>query len=78
MKVLLLNGSIHKNGNTAQALQVVANQLDLEGIESDIFRSGDMFSFKPGAAIAIAIRGGTTASVDVLIRKQDRVFMSER
>ena len=30
------------------------------------FSSGEIFAFKPGAAVAIARRGGTTASFDVM------------
>ncbi len=131
MKVLMLNGSIHQNGNTYQALEVIGKQLEAEGIEYEIFQigaeplrdcigcgqcnengciftddkvnefvalakqadgfvfgtptyyahpsgrilsfldrvfysSGKFFSFKPGAAIAIARRGGTTATFDVM------------
>lgn len=35
MKVLLINGSPRKEGNTATALAEVANQLEKEGIESE-------------------------------------------
>ena len=35
MKVLLINGSPHTNGNTARALQEVANSLAAEGIETE-------------------------------------------
>ncbi len=131
MKVLMLNGSPRKNGNTYQALQVAAEQLEKEGIECEIFQvgtgpvrdcvacggcsaegcvfkddavnafiakakdadgfifgtpvyyahpsghvlsfldrvfysSGRSFAFKPGAAIAVARRGGATASFDVM------------
>ena len=37
MKVLLLNGSPHKNGCTYTALTEVANSLNEEGIETEIF-----------------------------------------
>ncbi|WP_458454449.1 flavodoxin family protein [Methanobrevibacter sp.] len=37
MKVLLLNGSPHKNGCTYTALTEVANSLNDEGIETEIF-----------------------------------------
>ncbi len=40
MKVLLVNGSPHKNGCTHRALAEVAKTLDTEGIESDIFWVG--------------------------------------
>ena len=36
MKVLMINGSPHQNGNTATALQEVAVQLKENGIESEI------------------------------------------
>ncbi|MBO5250850.1 MAG: NAD(P)H-dependent oxidoreductase [Bacteroidaceae bacterium] len=36
MKVLLINGSPHKEGNTATALAEVAKQLSKEGIDSEI------------------------------------------
>lgn len=41
MKVLLLNGSPHKQGNTAIALAEVAKQLESEGIESEIVWIGN-------------------------------------
>ncbi len=131
MKVLMLNGSPHQNGNTNQALEMVGAQLNKEGIDYEIFQigtgqirdcigcgkcseegciftddqvnafiakakeadgfvfgtpvyyahpsgrvlsfldrvfysSGRAFAFKPGAAVAVARRGGTTASFDVL------------
>lgn len=40
MKVLLINGSPHQNGNTATALAEVAKQLSKEGIDSEIFWIG--------------------------------------
>lgn len=40
MKVLLVNGSPHKNGCTDRALQEVQNQLTQEGVESEIFWIG--------------------------------------
>ena len=40
MKVLLVNGSPHKNGCTNRALEEVQKQLDKEGIESEIFWIG--------------------------------------
>ncbi|KIR03524.1 hypothetical protein P261_02339 [Lachnospiraceae bacterium TWA4] len=131
MKVLMLNGSPHKDGNTYQALEVVGKQLEKEGIEYEIFQtgngvirdcigcgkcnengcvftddtvnefvakakeadgfvfgtptyyahpsgrvlafldrvfysSGKALAFKPGASIAVARRGGTSASFDVM------------
>ena len=41
MKVLLINGSPRKEGNTATALAEVAKQLDKEGIESEIVWIGN-------------------------------------
>jgi multimeric flavodoxin WrbA len=41
MKVLLLNGSPHRQGNTATALTEVAKQLEAEGIESEMVWIGN-------------------------------------
>lgn len=40
MKVLLINGSPHKNGCTYTALNEIKNQLKKEDIESEIFWIG--------------------------------------
>lgn len=40
MKVMLVNGSPHKNGCTNRALKEVAEQLEREGVESEIFWVG--------------------------------------
>ena len=40
MKTLLVNGSPHKNGNTATALTEVAKALNAEGIETEVFWIG--------------------------------------
>ena len=40
MKVLLFNGSPHKNGCTYTALEEIAKTLDEEGIESEIYQIG--------------------------------------
>jgi multimeric flavodoxin WrbA len=40
MKVLLINGSPHKNGNTADALRIVENELTSAGIEAEWFQLG--------------------------------------
>ena len=40
MKVLLVNGSPHKNGTTNAALGVIAEQLGKDGVESEIFWPG--------------------------------------
>ena len=37
MKVLMLNGSVRKNGNTQTALLEIAKVLEAQGIESEIF-----------------------------------------
>ena len=41
MKVLLINGSPHQNGNTFLALKEVATALETEGIETEIFWLGN-------------------------------------
>jgi len=41
MKVLLLNGSAHKNGCTYTALNEAAQALNKEGIETEIFQLGN-------------------------------------
>lgn len=132
MKVLMLNGSVHPNGNTFVSLSEVGKQLEKQGVEYEIFQlggepirdcvscgscsktgrcvftddavnafvekakeadgfvfgtpvyyahpsgrilsfldrvfysGGKAFAFKPGAAVAVARRAGTTASFDVL------------
>lgn len=132
MKVLLFNGSPHKDGNTATALAEVARALEAEGVETETIQVGgeevrgciacgkcadndhrcifddivnealdkaetadgfifgspvyyaspngtmisfmdrlfyagsQYFAYKPGACVAVARRGGTTASYDVL------------
>ena len=40
MKVLLVNGSPKANGNTATALAEVAEQLNAEGIDTEVFQLG--------------------------------------
>ena len=133
MKVLLVNGSPKANGNTATALAEVAEQLNAEGIDTEVFQlgakpirdcigcgqcgkldcrctfdddvvneliaaaeqadgfvfgspvyyahpsgrilsaldrafyaGGKAFAHKPGAAVAVARRGGTSTTFDVL------------
>ena len=131
LKVLMLNGSYKKNGNTNRALLEIGEQLQKEGIDYEIFQigngpirdciscgrcseqgcvftddpvnefiakakdadgfvfgtpvyyahpsgrvlsfldrvfysSGRSFAFKPGASVAVARRGGTTASFDAM------------
>ena len=41
MKVLLLNGSANRNGNTFTALTEIANQLKKNGVESEIMQLGN-------------------------------------
>ena len=41
MKVLLLNGSANKNGNTFTALSEIAKQLEKDGVESEIMQLGN-------------------------------------
>ena len=36
MKVLLINGSTHKNGCTATALKIIADELQVQGVDSQI------------------------------------------
>lgn len=130
MKVLLINGSPHKNGTTFRALSEVALSLNQNGIETEIITVGDKevsgcsvclactklgkcvkddivneiiskiessdgvvvgspvyyaslngtlkaildrvffakksFAYKPAAAVAVARRAGTTATLDIL------------
>lgn len=130
MKVLLINGSPHKNGTTFRALSEVANSLNDNGIETEIITVGDKevsgctvclactklgkcikddivneliekieksdgvvvgspvyyaslngtlkaildrvffakksFAYKPAAAVAVARRAGTTATLDII------------
>ena len=40
MKVLMLNGSIHEDGNTMVALEEIGKQLEKQGIEYEIFQIG--------------------------------------
>lgn len=40
MKVLLINGSARRNGNTSLALQEVAKSLEKQGIETEIVHIG--------------------------------------
>ena len=41
MKVLLINGSAHKEGNTFTALSEIARQLEKQGVESEIVQLGN-------------------------------------
>ena len=42
MKVLMLNGSPHKNGTTAAALKEVAASLNSEGVETEMIHVGNL------------------------------------
>ena len=68
MKVLLLNGSPRKAGCTFTALTEVANTLNAQGIETEIFQAGNFMLHKPAAAVTSARRAGTTATLDVLLK----------
>ena len=41
MKVLLLNGSANKKGNTFTALSEIARQLEKNGVETEIMQLGN-------------------------------------
>lgn len=42
MKVIAINGSPRKNGNTSQALKIMADELEQQGIEVDIIQIGQL------------------------------------
>lgn len=42
MKVLILNGSPHKNGTTNAALEELAKALNIEGVENEIIHVGNL------------------------------------
>lgn len=64
MKALLVNGSSHLHGTTMKALEEMINIFHQEGVDTEVIY--DAFKFKPGAAVAVARRGGTTAALDVI------------
>ena len=81
MKVMFVNGSSHLRGTTMAAIEEMEKVFRAEGIETEVIQVGgkpiadclqcnvcgyENFKFKPGAAVAIARRGGTTASLDAL------------
>ncbi len=41
MKVIMLNGSPHKNGCTNAALEIIADELKNQGVESEILWLGN-------------------------------------
>ena len=61
MKVLIINGSPRRNGNTSVALAEIAKQLDKNGVDSEIVWIGnkpirgciacDQCKAKPGACV---------------------------
>ena len=57
MKVLLVNGSPHKNGSTNRALQEVEKTLQAAGVETEIFWIGN----EPSAAASAAAGAGKPA-----------------
>ena len=57
MKVLLVNGSPKANGNTARALAEVAEQLNAEGIDTEVFQLGA----KPFAIASAAVSAANLA-----------------
>ena len=42
MKVIAINGSPRKNGNTSQALKIMADELEEQGIEVEIIQIGHL------------------------------------
>ncbi len=42
MKVIAINGSPRKNGNTNQALKIMADELEQQGIEVEIIQIGHL------------------------------------
>lgn len=42
MKVIAINGSPRKNGNTSQALKIMADELEQQGIEVEIIQIGQL------------------------------------
>lgn len=57
MKVLLVNGSPKANGNTARALAEIAEQLDAEGIDTEVFR----WAPSPFATASVAVSAASLA-----------------
>lgn len=53
MRVILVNGSPHKNGCTNRALEEVVWQLDKEGIETEIFWIGKK---SRGVSVAASVK----------------------
>ena len=75
MKVLLLNGSPHKNGCTYTALSIIAEQLEKNGVESEIVHlaakpvrgcSGCGTCKKSGKKRCVFLDGGVNEVIDKL------------
>lgn len=64
-KVLLINGSPHKNGNTAIALNEIAEQLRRNGVDSEIFWIGTGPIYGCTGCYACGKAGGCVLSQDV-------------
>ena len=60
MKVLLVNGSPKANGNTARALAEVAEQLNTEGIDTEVFQLATASAAVSAANLAVAVPLTTT------------------
>ena len=60
MKVLLVNGSPHRKGETYNALSLVETSLNEKGIGTEWFWIGN----KPAAAVASCMRSGANSTID--------------
>ncbi len=66
MKVLLVNGSPRRQGNTHQALEIVAGALENRGVEAEICQLGGRDV--RGCQAAAAARGFKTAAASCRTR----------
>ena len=66
MKVLLLNGSANRKGNTFTALSEIAKQLEKNGVESEIIANGITF------LRATVLHHPTGAIVQFVIENMDK------
>ena len=66
MKVLLINGSPHRDGNTFTALSEAAKALEAQGIIQRMLFAGADVQNKPAAAVVVCRRGGATAAMQAL------------
>jgi len=74
MKVLLVNGSPHKEGSTYVALREVADQIEKAGIETEIFQLGNS-STRGCAHCGACKRGGRCVfndKVNILLEKAEK------